>query len=205
MVDGAPRPILLSILTLYRYKNVGRLIRAFASARVRGALPHTLRIVGADADVTRHDLRALAQSCGVSDSVDLPGGVPHDEIPQEYERAAAFIYPSMYETFGHPALEAMVARCPVIAARTPTLKEVCGGAAELFDPESDEALANSILRVLQDPKYSADLIKRGSENVQRFSWERAASETLAVLGRAASDGSAGDTAFPQNVADPRLC
>ncbi len=175
------RPYLLAVSTLYGHKNYPRLLQAFASLRRRNAVPHELRIVGADADLTAAELRHMAGELGVGDAVRLLGPVPHDRIASHYQRADALVYVSLAETFGHPPLEAMALGCPVIASNTTSLPEITGGAAELVDPTDVPAIASAIERVVAQPRRRAELVDRGRQRARDFTWSRAAERLLNVL------------------------
>jgi len=174
-------PYILTVSTLYRFKNTRRLIEAFALLRHRDHIPHRLRIIGGDADVTAAELRKVAEALDVSDHVDFLGAVPHDELPAHYSQAAVFVYPSLYETFGLPPLEAMAVGCPVVAANASAIPEVVGQAAELVDPMDAEAIRRGIARVLFDTRRRSELIESGRQWVKRFTWQRAAQETMEIL------------------------
>jgi glycosyltransferase involved in cell wall biosynthesis len=177
----ADPPYILTVSTLYRFKNTRRLIEAFSLLRHRDRVPHRLRIIGGDADVTADELRKFAQDLGISDHVDFLGAVPHDELPAQYSNAAVFVYPSLYETFGLPPLEAMAVGCPVVAANASAIPEVVGQAAELVDPLDTEDIRRGIARVLLDNSRRTALIESGRQWVKRFTWRRAALETMDVL------------------------
>ena len=175
------RPNLLAVSTLYGHKNYPRLLQAFASLRQRKAIPHDLRIAGADADLTAADLRRMAEELGVGDAVSLLGPVAHSRIDPLYQQADALVYVSLAETFGHPPLEAMALGCPVIASNTTSLPEITGGAAELVDPTDVQAIASAIERVVTQPRRRAELVAGGRERAREFTWSRAAEQLLAVL------------------------
>ena len=173
------QPYVLSVqAAIEPRKNIPRLIKAFA--QVRRAHP-ALRLVvaggpGADepvvrAAVARHDLAA---------AVDFPGVLSESLLQASYRGALALAYPSLYEGFGLPLLEAMSVGTPVIAAQVSSLPEVAGDAALLVDPFDVDALAGVLEQVAGDAELRADLAARGFRRVRRFSWERAAQETLAV-------------------------
>ena len=175
------RPYLLAVSTLYGHKNYPRLLQAFAALRRRNAIPHELRIAGADADLTAADLRRMAEELGMADAVSLLGPVPHNRIAAHYEQADALVYVSLAETFGHPPLEAMALGCPVIASNTTSLPEITGGAAELVDPTDVKAIASAIERVVTQPQRRAELVARGRRRAQDFTWPRAAERLLDIL------------------------
>ena len=175
------RPYLLAVSTLYGHKNYPRLLQAFAWLRRRNAIPHELRIAGADADLTSADLRRMALELGIGDAVKLLGPVPYDRIGPLYRQADALVYVSLAETFGHPPLEAMALGCPVIASNTTSLPEVTGSAAELVDPTDIHAIASAIQRVVTQPRHRADLVARGRQRARNFTWPRTAERLLAVL------------------------
>ena len=97
-----------------------------------------------------------------------------------YGEAAAFVYPSLYEGFGIPPLEAMSFGCPVVCSNTSSLPEVVGDAAELFDPANESAMRAAIEAVVSSPVRSQMLVNYGYERIKRFSWEKCAQDTLNV-------------------------
>jgi glycosyltransferase involved in cell wall biosynthesis len=106
--------------------------------------------------------------------------LPDDDLRGLYSSCRAFVYPSIYEGFGLPPLEAMACGAPVIAGRIPTLIETLGGAAHFFAVQSSEQLANSINQVTTDHDLRESLIRAGLRQAQKFSWERTAQATLEV-------------------------
>jgi glycosyltransferase involved in cell wall biosynthesis len=113
--------------------------------------------------------------------VQLKGWIPRDELLRLYARAHAFVYPSTFEGFGMPVLEAMAARIPVACSDIPPLREVVGEAALFFDPLSEDAIATALDRLVTDAPLRTHLIEAGPERARRFTWERAARETLDAL------------------------
>jgi glycosyltransferase involved in cell wall biosynthesis len=170
------RPYVLAVGTLEPRKNLERLIAAWASlpATVRG--DHVLALVGPrgwdDAPIL-----ATARDAGAR----LLGRVGEDELRALYAGATAFAYPSLYEGFGLPVLEAMAAGTPVLTSALSSLPEVAGDAALLVDPTDTAAIAAALERLLTEPELASDLRARGRARAARFSWERTASETLALL------------------------
>lgn len=102
------------------------------------------------------------------------GRVDDDMLVKVYSNAIAFIYPSRYEGFGIPPLEAQACGCPVVSSLLSSLPEVLGDSALLCDPNDHEALANALFSIISDDKQRKELIKKGYDNVKRFSWERSA-------------------------------
>jgi glycosyltransferase involved in cell wall biosynthesis len=176
-------PYVLNVATFYHHKNLLRLIDAFALMRREWNLNHRLRLIGADADLSRTDLQVHARAAGVEAFVDLYGPVDHREIAAHYASAALFVYPSLYETFGHPPLEAMVAGCPVVAANSSAIPEVVGDAALLVEPTDTTAIAEAMGSVLTDPALRKRLVAKGTQRVEAFSWARAADSYLDILDR----------------------
>src|SRR5690606_32858313 len=120
----------------------------------------------------------------------LTGYVRDDDLAALYTGARALVFPSLYEGFGLPALEAMACGTPVIASMTSSLPEVMGDAGVLVDPERTEDIARGIRQVLDNPGLVQELRSRGLERAQQFTWERAAAVTLDVLDRVGRHGGA---------------
>jgi glycosyltransferase involved in cell wall biosynthesis len=134
---------------------------------------------------------ALIEELGVRDRVLQTGFVPDEDLPAIYNLASVLVLPSLYEGFGIPILEAMASGCPVVTSRTGCGPEVAGGAAVLVDPYRPEDIAAGIRRVLADPAFAADLVARGREQAARFSWRKAARESMRVYELAAARSRAG--------------
>ena len=177
----AAEPYILTVTTLYRYKNLTRLVLAFALIRAKYQIPHRLRIVGGDADMTAAEVRHKAEVAGVGEYVDLYGPVKHDELSAQYAAASLFVYPSLEETFGLPPLEAMSLGAPVVAANAGAIPEVVGDAAVLFDPYDVDDMARGMAGVLLDPQLAEKMTQRGYARAAEFTWSAAARGTLDVL------------------------
>jgi glycosyltransferase involved in cell wall biosynthesis len=175
---GLARPYVLSVGTLEPRKNLPRLIEAFAAlpAAVRDA--HDLVLVGATGWDTDHTFAAIARH---RDLVRALGHVPEADLPSLYGGAALFAFPSIYEGFGLPVLEAMAAGAPVLTSNTSSMPEVLGDAGILVDPTSVDAIRDGLLRGLSDHDTAARMVAAGRERAATFSWERHAAETLAAL------------------------
>ncbi len=154
------------------HKNLERLIRAFA--RVRTQAGHEdLRLVLLGEDVSRYgSLRRTVEESGLRQDVRFFGFVPHRTLAALYRMASVFAFPSLYEGFGLPPLEAMACGTPVVTSRISSLPEVVGDGALLVDPYSEEAIAQGIARVLDDVELRRGLVERGLLRAASFSWER---------------------------------
>jgi O-antigen biosynthesis alpha-1,2-mannosyltransferase len=177
--DGAP--YVLSISRLYALKNHRRLIEAFASLIREQGLPHVLAIVGGDADVTRAELEQVADRAGIRDRVLFLGRVPQADVPGLYRGADAIAYVSLYETFGHPVLEAFATGTPLVTSTTGATAEVAGGAARLVDPHDIADIAQGLGDVLGDAWLRARMAEAGRRRVRDFSWERCATGTVDAM------------------------
>jgi glycosyltransferase involved in cell wall biosynthesis len=174
---------LLYVGTLQPRKNLIRLIEAFAQA-VRH--PDTQLVIAGRAGWLSEPLMATAHRCGVADRVHLIGFVPDADLPALLATARAFVFPSLYEGFGMPVLEAMASGVPVITSNTSALPEVAGDAALLVDPTDVAAIAAAITRLDGDDGLHAAFVARGLAHAARFTWRRCAQATYAILTNSAS-------------------
>lgn len=177
--DG--EPYILYVSTLYAFKNHKRLLEAYKELRSRYGVSHRLRLIGGDSDVNRSELQELAMLLGVADHVDFLGARPHDEIAVQYAQAALTVFPSLYETFGYPPLEAMACGSPVVASNVTSIPEVVGDAAELVNPYDPSDIAKGMAHVLGDQRRRDDLVAAGRRRAKTFTWERAAAQTLDLI------------------------
>ncbi|PSN16618.1 glycosyl transferase family 1 [filamentous cyanobacterium CCT1] len=178
-VDLGDRPYILFVSTLEPRKNVVRLIQAFDWLKTQRQIEHQLVLVGQKgwqfepifeaiaASPWRHHIRHLNY---LSDA----------EVAYCYKNADVFAYPSLYEGFGLPVLEAMTLGCPVVTANTASLPEVAGDAALMVDPNNVEELAEALGRVIGDRALRQTMIDRGHQQAAQFSWTRTAKSTLAA-------------------------
>ena len=175
-----PRKFILWVGQIESRKNVARLLRAFA--RIKGEIPHALVIAGAQRWSTQAEL-AVIEELGLGERVLFPGWVEHTDLPAVYALADHFSFPSLYEGFGIPLIEAMACGCPIVTANTCAPPEVVDGAAVLVDPLDVEDIANGMRRVIFDEPLRATLIARGLERAADFGWEKCATEVLALFNR----------------------
>ena len=169
---GLPEQYVLYLGTLEPRKNVDRLVRAFARL-VRGGLPHTLVLAGGRGwDYAAID-RAIALE-GIGHRVIVPGYVRREDQPLWYSAAKLFVYPSQYEGFGLPVLEALACGTPVVTSNASSLPEVVGRAGIAIDPTDEVALADAMRSVLTEPQLAARLREAGPVQASSFTWAEAA-------------------------------
>ena len=177
-IDG---DYILSVGSIQPRKNLARLVRAYASLRGKNSaytLPK-LVLVGKCAWLYDETLRALDET-GVRDAVVLTGYVPQADLPALYSGALCFVYPSYFEGFGLPPLEAMKCGAPVIVGNKTSLPEVVGDAALTVDPFDVEAIASAMKRLINDLDLRRDLSVKGKTRAKSFDWRETARKTLAI-------------------------
>lgn len=173
---GLTRPFLMYTGGIDHRKNIEGLIRAFASLSKGIRRGHQLAVVCSVQPESRQALEKLTRQLGLKpDEVILTGYVPADDLVALYNLCKLFVFPSWYEGFGLPALEAMRCGAPVIAANSSSLPEVVGREDALFDPFSIDAIASKISDVLSNDAFRSDLILHGREQAKKFSWDGCAS------------------------------
>lgn len=177
------RPFVLYVGQRAGYKNFARLARAFAASE-RAKREFSLVCFGGD-PFDRSE-RALFATLGLGDEHVLHFGGNDAVLGGLYRSARALAYPSLYEGFGFPPLEAMSVRCPVLASDASSIPEVVGDAALLCDPRSIDAIRAGLESLLYDDALRATLVRAGLSRVSRFSWNDCARRTLAVYSRLAS-------------------
>jgi glycosyltransferase involved in cell wall biosynthesis len=178
-----PERFLLHVGTLQPRKNIPQHNDAFADL---GNTDTALVLVGGKGWMY-DEIFARVQALGLEKRVRFTGYVPDGELPLWYNAASALVFPSYYEGFGMPVLEAMACGTPVIAAHTSAIPEAAGDAALLFDPQDKEALRERIEAVLDDTSRAAKMRQKGLTQAARYSWPRAAREMLDVYQSALSD------------------
>jgi glycosyltransferase involved in cell wall biosynthesis len=174
-----PERYLLHVGTLQPRKNLLRLIDAHAALQTDFPDLH-LVLAGRPGWLSAP---IVAAALARPERVHLLAYVPDESLAGLYSGAAAFVFPSLYEGFGLPVLEAMACEVPVVCSNTSSLPEVAGEAAMSVDPLDTGALAAAIRRVLLDPSLRSTLVARGLDQITSFTWDRAARETLAILER----------------------
>lgn len=176
---GIRRPYILGLGTLQPRKNFPRLIRAFDLLRKEHQLPHQL-VIGGGRGWLYEEIDQTIADLSLQRDVLLAGFVSDEDLPMLYSAADVFAFPSLYEGFGIPILEAMGCGTPVVTSTTSSLPEVAGDAALLVSPDDIEALAHAMWRLIDDGALRNDLRARGFSRVKQFTWERAAQDLLGI-------------------------
>ncbi|MDO8848057.1 MAG: glycosyltransferase family 1 protein [Coriobacteriia bacterium] len=181
---GVPGRFLLALDVYNPRKNFSAVLEAFA--RLPRDLRSSLHLIGlgrrrASAEATSP--AALAEQLDIGDRLVLAGDAPLEELVALYNGAEALLYPSVYEGFGMPVLEAMACGCPVITSDRSSLPEVAGGAALLTDPTDPDALAEAIVTIARDAALRGLLVQRGGQRAASLTWDATAAGMLAVFDR----------------------
>ncbi|MCS7285612.1 MAG: glycosyltransferase family 1 protein [Anaerolineae bacterium] len=171
-----PERFILFVGSHKPHKNLENLLKAFARTRAR---TNAILAIAGPGSRNSWRLRALAQKLGLENSVRWLGRVPDDDLPALYSASAAFVFPSLYEGFGLPVLEAMSCSAPVICSDIPALREVAGEAAFYFNPLSPDSIAQAIDTVMENQELRKDLTERGLARAAMFSWDKSAHQTIA--------------------------
>ncbi len=190
----------LFVGTIQPRKNLERLIKAYAGflnchpelasgSRTNGMLKRVQHdkqesiklVLAGGKGWLADDILALPKKLGIEANVIFTGRVSDNDLTTLYENALAFTFPSLFEGFGLPILEAFEAKIPVITSNNSSLPEVAGDAGLLVDPYKTEEMLNALLKIYNDKSMQSELVKKGTEQLKKFSWEKCARETLAVL------------------------
>lgn len=177
---GLPERIMLFVGTIEPRKNVARLVEAYSRLR-EGQVK---LVIGGARGWLCEEVFARVEELGLTGDVLFPGYIPLDELPLWYNAAELFVYPSLYEGFGLPPLEAMACGTPVITSNVSSLPEVVGKAGLTVDPMDSDSLAEAMKQVLSDEALRQSMRERGLARASRFSWAKAARETVEVYRRA---------------------
>ena len=179
------RPFALYVGTIQPRKNLLRLIDAYARLTQQHQIGWDLVLAGRLGWLSQ-EYQSHTAARGLAGRVHFPGYLPDAAVAALMDKALFFAFPSLFEGFGLPVLEAQTTGVAVMCAKNSALPEIAGDAALLVDPENVDEIAAAMLRLSQDEALRQELIAKGYENVKRFSWEKAARETLAVLEEAAA-------------------
>lgn len=175
------RDYILFVGTLQPRKNITRLIEAFSKlSHTKKSEGMSLVIIGKKGWMYEEILKA-PETFGIKDKVKFLDFVPDEDLPSFYQNALCFVLPSLYEGFGLPVLEAMQHGCSVITSNVSSLLEAGGDAALYVKPDDVDDIASKIKTLIEDKKLREELIKKGYNQIKKFSWEKTAKETLEVL------------------------
>ncbi len=169
----------LAVGNLQQRKNLVRLMEAFVQAKQTHRLPHKLVLVGKQ-HWGYEAIWASVQANNVAAHVKFTGYIPDEDMPALYSAADLFVYPSLYEGFGLPVLEAMACGTPVVTSNTSSLPEIAGQAALMVDPYNVQAISEAIAQGLLDENMRSTLRAKGIEQARRFSWAETARQTLKI-------------------------
>jgi glycosyltransferase involved in cell wall biosynthesis len=188
-------PFVLAVGVLQPRKNLRMLAQAFGKAKTAYGLPHSLVLAGkAGWDTEQAALRQAAAEGGgveIADAIVFPGYVADEDLPHLYRACDAFAYPSLYEGFGFPPLEAMACGTPTLVSDAPPMPYNVGDAALVIAAKDVDAWAESLGRVLTDNTLRAELAAKGPSQAARFTWESTAERTLRVYQEVIKAGHAG--------------
>lgn len=176
---GITPPYLLFVGNPKPHKNLDTVVKAYARARRQAGFTAPLVCVGNRA-ANEFKIRQRAESLGVGSHVRLLGHVPQEALPAIYQGATLFLYPTLYEGFGLPIVEAMASGLPVITSNTSALKEIGQGYALLVEPLDVGGMADAIARAMTDAELRHDLAERGLRRAEDFRWQEAAAKTLSI-------------------------
>ncbi len=180
VVTPSGKPFILYVGNRGGYKNFLGLLNAVSSSE---KLESEFNIVAfGGGQFTSSELKEIS-NLGFAENQVMQKGGSDDLLGVLYSSASAFVYPSLYEGFGIPPLEAMAHQCPVISSNTSSMPEVVGNAAELFDPESKEEMRSAIEHVVFSSERTRLLVSHGAERIKQFSWEKCSNETLNVYNK----------------------
>ncbi len=176
-----PKNFFLAVGTIEPRKNYLNLIKAFKEVSDRHA-DHHLIIVGKEGwDYEK--IHAAIKANYLNEKIHLLGYLSNKSLVNLYSLARALVFPSFYEGFGMPPLEAMQCGCPVIASYTSSIPEVVGDTALLVNPESHIQIAEAMLKIIKDPELSVNLRKKGLKQAEKFSWENSAKKLLKIFNK----------------------
>lgn len=181
---GIMGDFLLTVGTIEPRKNIGALVRAFANVLRRDPLRDLQLVIAGNKGWLTSQFFSEVEKSGVADRIVFTGYLFDDDLRTLYSSCLLFIYPSLYEGFGLPPLEAMACGAPVIVSRIPALMETTQGAVGYFDPSSDDDLASTIVGLMRNESARQSIAAAGLKQAAKFSWEQTAQMTMNVYNKA---------------------
>ena len=180
LAESQERPYLLHVGQAYPHKNLRRLIQAFA--QVVPTCPELRLVLAGKPHPTETPLlHSMVHELGLQQHVEFRSYVPYAQLPDLYRGALAFLYPSLWEGFGLPILEAMACGIPVITSSGSGTEEVAGDAAILVDPKNTSSLADALQQLMEQPLKFSQLRQRGLERARHYGWSQTAAATRVVV------------------------
>ncbi len=173
------KPYILAVGNIQPRKNLRRLLEAYVKFSKAEDFDLDLLLVGPQKWASK-ELESFIDKANLSNRIHLTGYVPENDLLKLYRYAKVFVYPSLYEGFGLPVIEAMSCNTPVVASNIPVMKEIADGAAVLIDPYNSDDIASGIRKIISNPAFADDLRKRGLKRASNFSWLETAKQTLSV-------------------------
>lgn len=201
---GITEPFVLHVGTSEPRKNLPALVDAYARLRATRAGLRQRLVLAGPRGWGHADLQRAVAASGAGGYVDFVGCIDDADLPAVYSAADLFAFPSLYEGFGLPVLEAMACGTPVVTSTAGALPEVAGNAARFVDPSNPEMLAALLGELLADPVQRGALAERGRRNAERFTWERCARETFAVYEEAVGLRGRTESALPKQCENGAL-
>ena len=180
----AKQKYILTVGTLEPRKNLSAIAKAFVLLPNSLQREHKLMFVGAKG-WNNNELGQIIRDYNLTEKVVFPGFVKDEDLPYIYNKASLFVFPSLYEGFGLPPLEAMACGVPVISSGTSSLPEVIGKAGILVNPNREEEIAKAMRYVLTNPDVAKQMTKKGLKQAKKFSWQKTAQETLKIFQKVA--------------------
>lgn len=177
---GVEEPYLLYVGNAYPHKNLENLVEAMHQLHQSGEKPRWKFVFVGKEDYFYARIKQEVWAHDLDDAIIFADFVPDADLPALYERAEAYIFPSLFEGFGLPPLEAMMYKTPVISSSASCMPEILGEAAEYFDPEDISAIIQSINHVLSDTQYREELVAKAEQQVKKYSWKDMTEQTLQV-------------------------
>jgi len=174
-----PKPFLLFVGNVKPHKNLTNLIKAFEL--ITHQISHDLVIVGKKEGFITGDKLVSEKARQLGDRIHFTGYVEYEVLKNYFAHADLFVFPSLYEGFGLPPLEAMAAQCPVVTSNAASLPEVFGDAALYFDPKDPTDIAAKILKITSEPSLKETLIAKGTKRAREFTWEKCAKKTSDII------------------------
>lgn len=181
---GLPDKFILFVGNVKPHKNLRRLLMAYEVMYNRGLEDHYLVIAGEKEGFITGDKEIFSivhNNQDLKERVRFSGYVDNADLPILYNAASVFVFPSLYEGFGLPPLEAMACGCPTVVSNAASLPEVCGDAAYYVDPNDTESISEGMYKILTDNSLRQHLIKKGLERAKLFSWKKSGGDHIKVF------------------------